>query len=225
MHPAGHLCVPREHMEWPGAEVCSTLLLDNNSVCSYCSELMFLQRGQLVAGFTRWLSTHWRAAKVICLDFNGNPADEYWEAGQLAPASTAACALVLQVTCSDPLPGERGAWKIAGLAGFSQPTGLPDWVAGVLPLCQNLTTLHLRRIGLVQVPALPLLVHLILQECVFKRALVASIQGLARLETLHVSGVTKHWASEEPHVWDLTACTRLRAVYMGNVLAYFYGDI
>ena len=32
--------------------------------------------GQLVAGFSRWLNTHWRAAKVICLHFTGYPAEK-----------------------------------------------------------------------------------------------------------------------------------------------------
>ena len=179
-----------------------------------------MRRGQLVAAAMRWLNTHWRAAKMICLHFTGYPADEDWEAGHLAPASTASPARALRVTCGDPVSGERGAWARAGLAGLSQPLKLHEWVAGVLPLCQNLTALHLRRIELVQVPALPLLVHLILEEFVFRPVLVASLQGLARLETLHVSGVSGRWASEEPPVWDVRACTRLRRVYMGYVLAH-----
>ena len=191
---------------------CSTCLLGNSHICSQWSELTFLRRGQLVAGFTRWLSTHWRAAKVICLHFTGYPADKDWEARQPVLASAAGCARVLRVTSSDPILEMR-----EGRAGRSQPLGLPGWVAGVLPLCQNLTALHLRRIELVQVPALPLLVHLILEECVFRPALVASLQGLARLETLHVSG---SWASKDPPVWDVRACTRLRRVFMGCMLAY-----
>ena len=168
----------------------------------------------------RWLNAHWRAASVICLHFTGYPEDEDWEVGHLAPASTASRACALRVTCGDPVSGERGAWARAGLAGLGPPLKLLEWVAGILPLCQNLTALHLRRIEITQLPALPLLVHLILQECVFRPALVASIQGLARLETLHVSGVSGQWASEEPPDWDVRACTRLRRLYMGYVLAH-----
>ena len=88
--------------------------------------------------------------------------------------------------------------------------GLRRWVAGVAPLCQNLVTLHLRCVQLMEVPALPLLAHLILDMCEFRPALVASLQGLARLETLHVSG----WWGNDVSMFDVSACTRLRRVFM-----------
>ena len=135
----------------------------------------------------------------------------------MAHASAAACARVLRVMSSDPISYMREVWKREGYAGQSRPLGLHEWVAGALPMCQNLTALHLRSVQIVQVPALPLLVHLILEECVFGPALVASLQGLVRLETLHVSG---SWASKELPVWDISACTRLRRVFMGSMLAY-----
>ena len=121
---------------------------------------------------------------------------------------------MLRVTCRrfgsrlDDLP----VW---GQAREDLPLGLPRWVAGVMPLCQNLTALHLRCVELRDVPALLQLVHLILEHCVFQPALVASLQGLAALETLHVRGV---WGLGPP-AWDVRACTRLRQVYMSQKLA------
>ena len=93
--------------------------------------------------------------------------------------------------------------------------GLPKWDAGVMPLCRNLTALHLRCVELREVPALPLLVHLILEHCVFQPPLVASLQALTSLETLHVRGV---WGLGPP-AWDVRACTRLRRVYISRKLA------
>ena len=92
------------------------------------------------------------------------------------------------------------------------PLGLPRSVAGVLPLCQNLTALHLRHVELKELPALPLLTHLILplQECMSQPVLVASLRGLASLETLLVRGV---WGPEPP-AWDARACVRLRRLHI-----------
>ena len=167
---------------------------------------------QRFANVTRWLDAHWRAAKVLCLDIQGHPANVEWEASQPAPASSAGCARVLRVTCNVP-HGEWDGWWVR--AGEELPAGLPRWVAGVLPLCQNLTALHLRRVDIKGLPALPLLVHLILEDCKVGPVLVASLQGLTGLETLRVSGV---WGPEPP-VWDVRACTRLRRVFMGLQLA------
>ena len=86
----------------------------------------------------------------------------------------------------------------------------------IAPLCPNLVFLHLRNMKVMQIPALPLLKHLILEGCVFRPALVASFQGLASLETLHVSGSE---GFSGPHGWDLRACTRLRRVCMSHELA------
>ena len=176
--------------------------------------LSCLRSGQVVAGATLWLESHWRAAKVICLDFRGYPDACDWDAGRPAPSSPVGSARVLRVTCRrlgariDILP----EW---GQAAEELPFGLPRWVAGVLPLCRNLTALHLRCVELREVPALPLLVHLILEDCVFQPALMASLQELTAFETLHVRGV---WGLGPP-AWDVRACTRLRRVYMSQKLA------
>ena len=161
-----------------------------------------------MAGVTRWLGAHWRAARVICLDFQGYPADGDWAAGQPAAAASADRVRVLRVTCSRAPrnPSCYADWH--DVAGVDPAPGLPGWVARVLPLCPNLVTLHLRRVELGGVPALPLLKHLVLEYTMFQPALVASLQGLARLETLHVTG---HWAAQ---AWDMRACTRLRRVYL-----------
>ena len=98
------------------------------------------------------------------------------------------------------------------------PVDLNRWVAGVLPLCQSLTALHLRSIALTEVPALPLLVHLILEQCSFQPSLVASLGGLVMLETLHLSGPWVNLSSETP-AWDIRACTNLRRLHMGAQLA------
>ena len=171
--------------------------------------LTCLCRGQDVAARTRWLGNHWRAAKVICLSFAGYPKDGDWAASQPAPGSPAGAARVLRVKCS----GTRQGWlQVRPLTGSDALVGLPRWVAGVLPLCQSLTALHLARVELKELPALPLLVYLILEECEFQPALVASLQGLAMLETLHVSG---GWEHMDHPVWDVRACTRLRRLCMG----------
>ena len=155
-----------------------------------------------------------RVPLARCLDFRGYPAACDWEAGPPAPSSSTGCARVLRVTCRrfgsrlDDLP----VW---GQAREDLPLGLPRWVAGVMPLCQNLTALHLRCVELREVPALPLLVHLILEHCVFQPALVASLQWLPSLETLHVRGV---WGLGPP-AWDVCACARLRRIYMSQKLA------
>ena len=101
-----------------------------------------------------------------------------------------------------------------GQAREDLPFGLPRWLAGVMPLCRNLTALHLQCVVVREVPALPLLMHLILEHCVFQPALVASFQGLTGLETLHVRGI---WGLGPP-AWDVRACTRLQNVYMSRKL-------
>ena len=164
----------------------------------------------------RWLNTHWRAAHVICLDFQGCPFTSFPEVDWDAPASDSApgSALVLRVMCEGPYGEWCGSW-LEGPAQDDLVSMLPRWVAGVAPLCQNLTVLHLRGMKAEPLPALPLLAHVILEQCTFTPALVASLQGLARLETLHVSG---DWGLGPP-AWDVCACTRLRRVHMGWMLA------
>ena len=106
------------------------------------------------------------------------------------------------------------------LARNEPPQGLPRWVARVLPMCQNLTALYLSRVELAELPALPLLAHLILEHLYVRPALVASLQGLARLETLHVSGYFLYVLyGTGPPVWDVRACTRLRRLYLSQGLA------
>ena len=92
------------------------------------------------------------------------------------------------------------------------PVDFYRWLAGALPLYQSLTALHLRSIAVAEVPALPLLVHLILEECEFRPALVASLQGMT---ALHVDG----WWGNEASMFDVSACTRLRRVCMDFQLA------
>ena len=133
----------------------------------------------------RWLNTHWRTAHVICLDFQGYPFTSFPEVDWEAPASAPApgSARVLRVMCEGPY----GKWygrRPAGPAQGDLTLDLPRWVAGVAPLCQNLTVLHLRGVMAMALLALPLLAHVILEQCTFTPALVASLQGLARLETL-----------------------------------------
>ena len=99
--------------------------------------------------------------------------------------------------------------------------GLPQWVAGVLPLCQNLTALHLKYVEVKELPALPLLMHVILHSYKFTPLLVASIRGLTRLETLWVCGL---WDNESS-AWDMRACTRLRRLFMGPALAADMADM
>ena len=169
---------------------------------------MPLRCGQRIAGIARWLDIHWRAAKVICLDFRGYPEQEIWKTIQPASFATAGCARVLRVTCSFARPHDPRLAAYAAEASMS--LGLPGWVAGIAPLCPNLVALHLKRIEVMQIPVLRLLKHLILEECVFRPALVASLQGLASLETLLVSG----YGDAKPPGWDLRACTRLRRVHM-----------
>ena len=168
----------------------------------------------LVRGVTQWLDTHWRAAKVICVDFRGYPDDVNftWEPVDHPPRpGPEGCVRVLRATCSCS-PGKwGGAWQPV----YGVPLGLPKWVAKVLPACGNLTALHLRRVELEELPALPLLKHLLLEDTMFYPVLVASLQGLASLETLHVTG---HWYKEPP-VWDVRACVGLRRIYMGHRLA------
>ena len=158
----------------------------------------------------RWLNNHWRIARIVCLDFQGHSykPEVDWEAP--AHACAAGSARVLRVTYSGNRWLDHSGHQCDGLA-----SGLPRWVAGVAPLCQNLTALHLKGMEVKPLPPLPLLKHIILQQCEFTPALVASLQGLARLETLHASG---HWGAEPP-VWDVRACTGLRRVHMGWVLA------
>ena len=186
--------------------------------CSFFSQHSHAYRsaratGQAVAGATRWLESHWRAAKVICLDFRGYPEACDWDAGRSPPSSPAGSARVLRVTCRR-LGARIDILPVWGQTEEELPLGLPRWVAGVMPLCRNLTALHLRCVELREVPALPLLVHLILEHCVFQPALVASLQGLARLETLHARGA---WGLGPP-AWDVRACTRLRRMFMSRKL-------
>ena len=181
------------------------------------SGLTCLHCGQVVEDVMRWLNTHWRAAHVICLDFQGDLfaafPEIHWEAPASAPVPGSA--RVLRVLCDGPY----GKWY--GLPPFMVGpaddliSALQRWVAGVASLCQHLTVLHLRGMKARPLPALPLLVHVILAQCTFTPALVASLQGLARLETLHVSG---DWGLGPP-AWDVCACTRLRRVHMGWMLA------
>ena len=156
------------------------------------SGLTCLHCGQLVAGVTRWLNTHWRGAKVICLDFRGYPAEGNWAASQPAASSpSAGCVHVLRVTCSSTHPRPPTSWdgqERTFRVGTVLPQGLPRWVAGVAPMCHNLVALHLQCVELSELPALPVLVHLILEHCMFHEVLVASLQGLASLETLHMRG-------------------------------------
>ena len=123
-----------------------------------------LHCGQAVAGFARWLNTHWRAARVICLDFQANPAQADWEAIQPAPAASADRVRILCITCKISRPTTLEEFRNAMR---DLPVGLPQWVAGVVPLCQNLTALHLSGVHQKELPALPLLVHLILDRCRF----------------------------------------------------------
>ena len=185
--------------------------------CQYViySGMTCLHCGQLVAGVTRWLGIHWRAAKVICLDFQGrDPDDGHWQAILPAP-SASGCARVLRVTC--PHKSGSAGWR-GKVALESTLSELPRWVAEVTPLCPNLVALHLRNVKVMQIPELPVLKHLILEECVFRPSLVASLQGLASLETLHMSGCEDF--SEFPE-WDLRACTSLRRVFMSyGVIMY-----
>ena len=162
---------------------------------------------QVVAGVARWLNPHWRAAKVICLGFQGYPADDDWASTQPAPAASADRVRVLRVMCSRV---RRGLYK-----STDPPVGLRRWIAGVLPLCQNLSALHLRHVELKELPALPLLMHLILEDIICRPALVDSLKGLASLRTLRVSGFWGGRAS----TWDVRACTRLYRVYMSQYLA------
>lgn len=88
----------------------------------------------------RWLNNHWRTASVICLDFQGYSykPEVHWEAP--AHACAAGSAHVLRVTYG----GNFGRWHAnSGLECDDLASGLPRWVAGVLPLCQNLTALHI----------------------------------------------------------------------------------
>ena len=175
-----------------------------------CPDLTRLRCRQLVAGVAQWLNAHWRAAKVISLGFQEHPADEDW-AILPAPSASAGSLCVLRVTCTC-VHKRRTLMRMEEEDSdeIDLPQGLRRWVAGVLPLCQNLVTLHLRCVQLMEVPALPLLVHLILDMCEFQPALVASIRGLPMLETLHVDG----WWGSEVSRFDVSACTRLRTVYM-----------
>ena len=173
----------------------------------------------------RWLNTHWRAAHVICLDFPEIPFKGFPEVDWEAPASAPApgSARVLRVTCDGPYGRWYGTWPPEYASGVPAQGDLnmelPRWVAGVAPLCMNLTALHLRGIMVKALPELPLLVHVILEQCMFTPALVASLQGLARLETLHMSGGRGPWPQAVPIAWDVRACTRLRRVYKGWGLA------
>ena len=90
-------------------------------------------------------------------------------------------------------------------------------VAAVVPLCQNLTALHFRNVELEELPALPLLKHLILEKLCVEPVLVASLQGLASLETLYMHGTIRAFSTTCE--WDITACTRLRRVFLSPGIA------
>ena len=164
----------------------------------------------------RWLNDNWRAAHVVCLDFPGSPYTGFPGVDWEAPASdpVPGSARVLRVKCNSGSGVWYGSWP-EGPKQDDLRVQLPRWVAGVAPLCQNLTALHLRGMEVAPLPALPLLVHVILEYCIFTPALVASLQGMARLETLHASG---EWCPGA-RAWDVSACTRLRRVHMGWGLA------
>ena len=57
-----------------------------------------------------------------------------------------------------------------------------------------------------------MLVHLILEDIRVEPVLVASLQGLASLETLYVRGAFDALCTAGE--WDMTACTRLRRVFL-----------
>ena len=210
-HPAGAACALRRLV--PGAKLCVMFFVQTGNQAS--AGITCLHCGQLGDGVARWLDTHWRVAKVICLDFRGEPADGTWQAAQPASASPAASARVLRVTCTRSF-----------LACDEWRTALPRWVAGVLPLCQNLTALHLRDVQIPELPTLPHLVHLILQTSTVQPLLASSLHGLARLETLHVAGFWRETLSvggaRLPNMleWDLRACSRLRRVVLAGELAW-----
>ena len=150
---------------------------------------------------------------MICLEFQGYPADDDWAATQPAPATSACCARVLRVACNRFSAGQGGtAWDYQ--LWYDLPLGLPRWVAGVIPLCQNLTALHLSCVQCKELPALPLLKHLIL-SCLITPLMVFSLRGLTRLETLYVRGI---WGLESC-VWDVRACTRLLTLFVNHALA------
>ena len=156
--------------------------------------LTCLHCGQRVAGALRWLSTHWRAAKVLCLDVQPHSlAEGDREAVQPASAYPAGGVCVLRMACT----------------ATSTPAAFPRWAAGLVPLFQNLTALHLRNIELEDLPEVPLLKHLILEKLV-GCALFASHRGLASLETLYMS-----WplSSHMRIIWAFRACTRLRRLF------------
>ena len=189
-----------------------------------CDGLTCVHCGQRVAGAVRWLDTHWRAAKVICLSFMAYPREDKWEAVQPPPASPAGCVRVLRVTCNENIPRSLLGTTIILPFGMERLRGtrrdagreFPQWVAGfVKPLCHSLTVLHLRNVELEDLPALPLLVHLILEEVCVGRVLAASLQGLASLETLYISGAL----AERRTVCDFRACTRLRRVFLSRDIA------
>ena len=195
------------------------------AVC-VCASLTCLHCSQRVIGAVRWLSTHWRAAKVLCLDFQAfpagkdHPAQNDWEAAQPAPACPAGCVRVLRVTCSRytilSVLRKRSQLRVVSNKCWD---GIARWVAAFVPLCQYLTILHLRRVELEELPALPLLKHLILEDLLVQPVLVASLQGLASLETLHVRGMTPNDAPWTAWEWDVTACTRLRRVFVSANIA------
>ena len=182
--------------------------------------LTCLRCGQRVAGAARWLSTHWRAASVICLDFQGYPTTFIWEAGQPAYASTAGCVRALRVTCSESLGrslANRGLHGLpVGPTGEYLHHGFAQWVAGFTTMCQNLTNLHLRSVELDELPALPGLAHLILEDLRIRPELVASLRGLTSLETLYMS--MDFWDHRDT-VCDFRACKRLRRVAMSRAIA------
>ena len=72
------------------------------------------------------------------------------------------------------------------------------------------------RVELDELPALPLLAHLILEDLCMRPALVASLRGLASLETLYMS--TEVWTLRDT-VCDLRACSKLRRVAMLRAMA------
>ena len=182
------LTIPRCLPKNPGARLFHGSLM---RVCRAC-----LCRGQCVDSISRWLNAHYPSPTVIYLAFDGYPAAGHWVGSVPALGSPAGRALVLRVTCTFPHTDWPGQWD---RRGRGLPEGLPHFVAEVLPVCQNLTALHLGNVELGGLPALPCLAHLVLEGCVVVPELLASFQSLLSLETLYVSG----YLGTESLVWEV----------------------
>ena len=160
-----------------------------------CDSLTRLHCGQRVAGAVRWLGTHWRAAKVLCVDIGpcSQPEGDR-EAVQPVSAGPAGDVRVLRVTCT-------ATWT---LPGFSV------WAAGLIPWCQNLKFLQLKDVELERLPAPPMLKHLVLEKTT-GGALFAAHWGLASLDTLYMSlPLSRHVKI----MCDFRTCIRLRRLFL-----------